>query len=59
MINLARGPFRKIQEINERYRHPRIQESRTVRTLLLILRIYLLFSVALLIYTFAKSIRGG
>ena len=59
MINLLKGPFRKIHEINERYKHPRIEQRRTVKVLLLILRIYLLFSVALLIYAFAKTIKGG
>jgi len=59
MINLITGPFRKIREINQMYKHPRIHQSRTVKVLLLILRIYLLLSVALLLYTFAKTIKGG
>ena len=59
LINLIQGPFRKIHEINVRYQHPRIQQSRTVKVLLLILRIYLLLSVLLLIYKFATTIKGG
>jgi hypothetical protein len=56
---LLKGPFRKIREINQRYKHPRIHQSPAVKAALLILRIYLLLSVALLVYTFAKTMRGG
>jgi hypothetical protein len=44
--------FRKIGEINRRYREPRIQMSRAVRAALLFLRVYLLFLVCLLAYKF-------
>lgn len=56
---LFKGPFRKVREINARYKHPRIHQSLGVRAALLILRIYLLLSVALLVYTFARTMRGG
>ncbi len=44
--------LRKIGEINYRYRTPRIQMSRAVRLSLMLLRIYLLFLVALMAYKF-------
>ena len=56
---MFRTVYGKIHEINMKYHHPRIPQSRTVKVLLLILRIYLLLSVLLLIYKFATTIRGG
>ena len=44
--------FRKIGDINERYREPRIRMSRGVRTALLFLRVYLLLLVCLMAYKF-------
>lgn len=44
--------FRKIGEINQRYREPRIEMSRGVRAALQFLRIYLLFLVCLMVYKF-------
>ncbi|MHB8668283.1 MAG: hypothetical protein ACYC7B_12305 [Burkholderiales bacterium] len=44
--------FRKIAEINQRYREPRIRMSRGVRAALLCLRVYLLFLVCLMAYKF-------
>lgn len=44
--------FRKIGEINHRYREPRIEMSRRVRAALLFLRLYLLFLVCLMVYKF-------
>jgi hypothetical protein len=44
--------FRKIGEINDRYREPRIAMSRGVKASLLFLRIYLLFLVCLMVYKF-------
>ena len=44
--------FRKIGEINERYREPRIAMSRGVRAALELLRLYLLFLVCLMVYKF-------
>jgi hypothetical protein len=59
LSNLIKGPFRKIHEINLKYQHPRIHQSKTIKVLLLMLRIYLLLSVLLLIYKFATTISGG
>ena len=44
--------FRKIAEINHRYREPRIKMSSGVKASLLFLRIYLLFLVCLMVYKF-------
>lgn len=44
--------FRKIGEINHRYREPRIAMSRGARAALEFLRIYLLFLVCLMVYKF-------
>jgi hypothetical protein len=44
--------FRKIGEINHRYREPRIEMSPGVKAALLFLRIYLLFLVCLIVYKF-------
>jgi hypothetical protein len=59
MINLIRGFFNKIHEINRRYAHPKIHQSRAVKIALLILRIYLLLLVVLLVYKFVLVINGG
>lgn len=59
MINLIRGFFNKIHEINRRYAHPKIHQSRTVKIALLMLRIYLLLLVVLLIIKFVTIIKGG
>jgi hypothetical protein len=44
--------FHKIEEINHRYREPRIAMSRRVKAGLLFLRIYLLLLVCLMVYKF-------
>ena len=44
--------FRKIGEINQRYREPRIRMSPAVKAALLFLRVYLLFLVCLMAYKF-------
>jgi hypothetical protein len=44
--------FRKIEEINQRYREPRIEMSPAVKTSLLFLRVYLLVLVCLMVYKF-------
>ncbi len=44
--------FHKIDEINQRYRTPRIAMSRGVRAALEFLRLYLLFLVCLMVYKF-------
>lgn len=43
---------RKIDEINQRYREPRIQMSSGVKASLRFLRFFLLFLVCLMVYKF-------
>lgn len=45
---------RKFDSINVRYRNPRIGMSPAVRTSLMVLRVYLLFLVALMLYKFVS-----
>jgi len=59
MLNLILGFFNKIREINRRYAHPKIHQSRAVKIALLMLRIYLLLLVVLLIYKFVLIVKGG
>ncbi len=59
MINLIRSFSKKVHEINERYRQPKIHQNRAVKISLLMLRIYLLLLVVLLIYKFVTVVRGG
>ena len=52
MTSSLKRLFRKIGEINQRYRAPRIEMSAGVKASLLFLRIYLLFLVCLMVYKF-------
>ncbi len=52
LTNPLRRAVNKIREINRRYAVPRIRMSRTKRTVLLGLRIYLIVLVILLAYRF-------
>ena len=49
--------FRKIAEINQRYREPRIEMSAGVRASLLFLRFYLLLLVCLMVYKFITLLK--
>jgi len=59
MANPIKRFSNKIHEINQRYKNPKIHQSRAVKFSLLILRIYLLLLVVLLIYKFVTVVRGG
>jgi hypothetical protein len=59
MVDIFKGIYAKVHEINERYKHPRIHHSKTVEIALLMLRIYLIFSVALLVFKFVQTLKGG
>jgi len=52
------GIFDAVRTINERYKHPRIQVTPMVRMSLLLLRLYLVFIVAILIYKFISMAAG-
>jgi hypothetical protein len=59
VISLLKGFFRKIHEINVRYQHPKIHQSRGVKIALFMLRVYLILLVLLLVYKFAITVKGG
>lgn len=46
----------KIREINRKYSQPRIHLSRTVKSSLLMLRLYLIFLVLLLLYKLVTTL---
>jgi len=49
--------FRKIYEINSKYREPQIKTNKFVKFALLFLRFYLLFLVLILIYRFITLLK--
>lgn len=49
--------FGKIIEINERYAHPKIGMTKTVKVSLLLLRAYLIFLLLLLVFKFITVIK--
>jgi hypothetical protein len=51
--------FGKITEINRKYATPQIKMTPQVKMALLMLRLYLLFLVAILAYKFASIVSGG
>ncbi len=53
-----RDLFAKINEINARYRRPRIAMSGAVRLSLLALRLYLFALVGLMVYKFVVLVTG-
>ncbi len=52
------GFFSAINEINEKYKHPRIRMTRMVSFWLLMLRLYLLGMLLLLAYKFITLVGG-
>ncbi len=58
MLKVVRRQVNKIREINRRYSKPRIEMSPAVRLSLLLLRGYLIFLVALMIFRFVTLVRG-
>jgi hypothetical protein len=54
-----RRVFAKINEINSRYRQPRIEMSTAVRLSLMALRLYLFALVGLMVYKFVLLLTQG
>ncbi len=52
VLNVFRGFFQAVREINEKYKTPQIKMTRMVSLSLLLLRLYLLFTVLILLYKF-------
>ena len=59
LLNIARGFFNSVHAINEKYKEPQIKMTRGVAVALLILRLYLLFTVAILLVKFIQVALGG
>lgn len=58
-MNAVRTLLAKIQDINGRYREPRIEMSGAVRLSLMALRVYLLLLVGLMVYKFVTIVTQG
>jgi hypothetical protein len=56
LLNIPRSFIRSIREINEKYKTPHIKMTPMVSFSLLVLRIYLLFMVAILLFKFISEI---
>ena len=55
---LIQRAIRKIREINEKYKTPKIRMSRGVKIAMVFLRLYLLFLVVILIFKFITTVNG-
>lgn len=58
-IGIFRGFFNAVHRINEEYKEPEIKMDRTVAIALLMLRLYLLFMVAILLFKFISLAFSG
>jgi hypothetical protein len=56
ILNVFRGFFEAVHEVNEKYKTPHIKMTRLVSFSLLMLRFYLLFMVLLLLYKFVTIV---
>ncbi len=54
---LTKGWFKKVTEINKKYREPRLKMTPLVRAALLALRLYLIMLVIILVYKFYTLVR--
>ncbi len=59
ILNGFRDFIGAIREINEKYKHPRIQMTCLVAFWLLLLRLYLIGMLLLLAYKFISTVTGG
>ncbi len=56
VLNIFRGFYHAVHEINEKYKTPQIKMTRMVSFSLLLLRLYLLFMVVILLYKFVTIV---
>ncbi len=54
---LTKSWFKKVNEINKKYREPRLKMTPLVRAALLALRLYLIMLVIILVYKFYTLVR--
>lgn len=60
VLNIFRGFFAAVHDINEKYKQPQIKMTRMVSFSLLMLRLYLFFMVAILLFKFITlALKGG
>ncbi len=56
LLSIPRGFLKAVRDINEKYKTPHIEMTRTVRLTLLMLRLYLFFMVGIMLYKFITLI---
>jgi len=56
MKNYLKGVVNAVREINRKYAKPRVKLTRNVKIALLALRLYLLFLVVVLLYSFVIAV---
>lgn len=59
ILKIFHGFFETVHEINEKYKEPQIKMTRGVKWVLLMLRLYLLFTVAILLIKFISVAMSG
>lgn len=56
MKNYLKGVVNAVREINRKYAKPRVKLTRNVKIALLALRLYLLFLIVVLLYSFVIAV---
>jgi len=56
MKNYLKGVVNAVREINRKYAKPKVKLTRNVKIALLALRLYLLFLVVVLLYSFVIAV---
>ena len=60
VLNIFRGFFAAVHDINEKYKQPQIKMTPMVSFSLIMLRLYLFFMVAILLFKFITlALKGG
>jgi hypothetical protein len=60
VLNIFRGFFTAVQDVNKKYKKPQIKMTRMVSFSLLMLRLYLFFMIAILLFKFITlALKGG
>ncbi len=58
IFNIFRGFFTAVRDVNRKYKQPHIRMTRTISFALFMLRLYLFFIVAILLYKFISIATG-
>ncbi|MCL4468516.1 MAG: hypothetical protein M1591_06260 [Deltaproteobacteria bacterium] len=60
VLNIFRGFFAAVHDINEKYKRPQIKMTHMVSFSLIMLRLYLFFMIAILLFKFITlALKGG